>query len=147
MKFLVGILSLLFLYGCTLSRDDTEFALPEGSATAGKELFARFQCGTCHDFSGKGDKVRLGGDRLTQKTYNELVTSVINPSHRIAPAWLEKNPDATVSPMKVYNDIMTVAELVDLVTFIRSKYKVIEWKPMDYKEYEYRSRSWKLRNN
>lgn len=58
--------------------------------------------------------VKLGGKISGIKTYAELVTSVMNPSHKIA----EGYPKSTfqvdgVSKMTNYNDVMTVSELAD----------------------------------
>ena len=70
-------------------------------------------------------KIHLGGDVSTQKTYGDLVTSVINPSHKIARRYEQKSSAETgLSKMKNYNEVMTVQELIDLVTFLQSEYKV-----------------------
>ena len=61
------------------------------------------------------------------KTYAQLVTSVINPSHKLAPR--SKSIDEKISnddgssKMRVFNDVMTVQELIDLVAFLQPKYQ------------------------
>jgi sulfur-oxidizing protein SoxX len=67
-----------------------------------------------------------------------LLTSVINPSHKIYP---NLNPDVTTldgqSKMPIFNDVMTVTELVDLVTFLQPYYKVLPPNPSNYYFYKY----------
>lgn len=110
------------------------FALPEGDIEAGKATFERLECNACHSISGiewKGGsdslQINLGGEVSTKKTYGDLVTSVINPSHKIAQSYKENTGAITetgLSKMKNYNEIMTVQELIDLVTFLQSEYRV-----------------------
>ena len=109
------------------------FALPEGEIEKGKVTYKRLACNECHSISniewkgGKDNlKIQLGGDVSTQKSYGYLVTSVINPSHKVAPRYREKtSTEGDLSKMKNYNDIMTVQELIDIVTFLQSEYHVI----------------------
>ena len=108
------------------------FALPEGNVENGKVTYTRLGCNECHSISeiewkGGNDslKIKLGGEVSIQKSYAELVTSVINPSHKIA--WSHKSNASTeegYSKMKNYNEIMTVQELIDIVSFLQSEYKV-----------------------
>ncbi len=109
------------------------FALPEGSAIKGKALFMDLYCNECHSivdikWSGNAKKIHfeLGGNVRFQKSYGELVASVINPSHKIAKKYYGQ-PTADekgISKMKNYNEVMTVQELIDLVTFLQSEYQV-----------------------
>ena len=69
--------------------------------------------------------MKLGGQVSSSKTYGQLVTSVINPLHRIAHSYKPQNTDADGhSTMRNYNDVMTVKQLVDLVTFLESQYEL-----------------------
>jgi sulfur-oxidizing protein SoxX len=62
-----------------------------------------------------------------------LVTSIINPLHKIAKGYeLDSITESGMSKMRNYNDIMTVTELVDLVTYLQPHYKV---KPYEYTPY------------
>lgn len=127
----VFCLLLAFVLGC--NKESKGFALPQGDMEAGKATFMALNCNACHsiaDIQWKGEdenlKLPLGGKTTRIKTYGELVTSVINPSHKIS----ENFPGELVnaqgeSKMKVYNDIITVQELVDIVTFLQSEYEVI----------------------
>ena len=111
------------------------FVLPEGDIDKGKATFKRLECNACHsiaeiEWKGGNDnlKIPLGGEIPTKKTYGNLVTSVINPSHKIARSYQQKNDSLTtekgLSKMKNYNEVMTVQELIDLVTFLQSEYKI-----------------------
>jgi cytochrome c2 len=120
----------LILSGC--NQQARGFALPEGDIEEGKATYKRLACNACHSISeiewkGGSDSlnIHLGGKTSVQKTYGELVTSVINPSHKIAWSYKRKTSTAEgLSKMKNYNEVMTVRELVDLVTFLQSEYKI-----------------------
>ncbi|WP_430965296.1 hypothetical protein [Spongiimicrobium sp. 2-473A-2-J] len=109
------------------------FALPAGNIEEGKATYTSLACNTCHsipgvEWTGGSDslKIQLGGEVSAQKSYGYLVTSIINPSHKIARSYKQKNPDhGGLSKMKNYNEVMTVQELIDLVTFLQSEYDVI----------------------
>jgi len=61
------------------------------------------------------------------KSYSELVTSVINPSHElIRHRRAEDVSQDGQSLMVVYNDVMTVSELSDIVAFLETRYSKIE---------------------
>ncbi|MDC1379154.1 hypothetical protein N8273_00790 [Algibacter sp.] len=109
------------------------FALPEGDIEKGKVTYKRLACIECHSIpniewkGGKDNlKIHLGGEVTSLKTYGDLVTSVINPSHKVASFYNQKtSTEGGLSNMKNYNEIMTVQELIDLVTFLQSEYQVI----------------------
>ena len=109
------------------------FALPEGSIEKGKETYLRLACIECHSIpniewkGGKDNlKIPLGGEVTSLKTYGNLVTSVINPSHKVASFYNQKtSTEGDLSKMKNYNEVMTVQELIDLVTFLQSEYQVV----------------------
>ena len=118
------------------------FALPEGDIEKGKVTYERLVCNECHSIpniewkGGKDNlKIHLGGDVTSLKTYGGLVTSVINPSHKVALFYnQETSNEDGLSKMKNYNDVMTVQELIDLVTFLQSEYKVVP-PPTSYTPY------------
>ncbi len=111
--------------------------LPDGDIEKGKLAFVEFGCPGCHEVTGvavvaaapKGAPpmmVELGGPVRRVETYGELVTSIVNPSHgltRLYPA--EEVAIGDESRMKDFNDTMTVAQLIDLVAFLQSKYERI----------------------
>ena len=125
------VLVLILTAGCEPAAN-RGLVLPEGDAVKGQETFVRLQCNACHrvkdvemldNEDGKAYSVTLGGQR--NKDYAELVTSIINPSHRIAGHFRDDGTEITgQSPMANYNDVMTVTELVNLVEFLKEQYKV-----------------------
>ena len=105
--------------------------LPPGNIDAGKATFVALGCNDCHRVaeiervadSGTDLNLRLGGKVSKVKTYGELVTSIINPSHKIVRPYPPQPVEVDgKSAMRRYNDIMTVQQLVDLVTFLESEY-------------------------
>ena len=76
----------------------------------------------------------IGHRHGTVRTYGELVTAVINPSHHLAGEYRRAvgSSDAK-SPMRDHNGTMTVQELIDLVAFLQSTYS--EFLPNDYDPY------------
>lgn len=137
----------LMLTACSEGPDSPKgFSLPEGNADTGKAIFIAYKCLACHTMQGLEDntiapqlekKVLLGGDVRTIKTYAELVTSVINPSHKIAVGYQREGfIDATgKSHMRNYNDLMTVTELIDLVAFLQPQYNLKPFSRTNYPHY------------
>jgi len=105
-----------------------------GDAEKGQALFVEYGCNGCHvvpgvDLPEGGGPVRivLGGRVSKVKSYPELVTSVINPSHKFIPR--RRADEVSVdgeSLMTVYNDVMTVTELIDIVAFLEASYVELE---------------------
>ena len=138
--------ALLGLVACdTGPKGSIGFSLPDGNAEKGKANYVSFQCHSCHDSAQvpqlKADgpatvSVPLGGETTRIKSYGELVTSIINPSHKIV---RRKSSDMTdklgESRMVVYNDIMTITQLIDLVAFVQSSYTLAPYKPSNYPVY------------
>ncbi len=120
----------LFLSSC--DGQARGFALPEGDIEAGKMTYRMLACSSCHSISeiewtGGSDSLNipLGGEVITKKSYGDLVTSVINPSHKIAGGYKQQvTTEGGLSKMKNYNEVMTVQELIDLVAFLQSEYKI-----------------------
>ncbi len=139
---IIGV-GLLAMGGCGADRmSEKGFSLPEGNAVRGKDAFLYMHCHECHMIAGEvlpraeladPPYVELGGTVTRVKTYGELVTAIINPSHKLAKGY----PIDTVSHdgesnMPVYNGFMTVQELIDIVMFLQPHYEVYVPK------YEYR---------
>lgn len=136
MKLITTLLMLLvFASGC--ERDmmsERGFALPGGDAASGRDVFLYMQCNQCHTMvdeelpvvPGFEPYVELGGDVSTVKTYGELVTSIINPSHKLAQGYAaDQVSEDGESNMYDYNRYMTVQELIDLVMFLQPHYNVV----------------------
>lgn len=133
------IAGLLGMAGCT--KESTGFSLPQGDVSAGKRVFVELRCNDCHSISdieyaesevpveywGKETTgkihVVLGGKTDRYRTQGELVASVINPGHRISTSYA-RHLATTDSPMRTYNQVMTVQELIDLVTFLQEEYEI-----------------------
>ena len=126
----------LVLSGCDEDRTMSErgFRLPDGNAQAGRETFVYMHCNQCHTIKGEElptipgfePFVELGGPVTRVKTYGELVTAVINPSHKLAQGYpAELVSDDGVSKMYNYNGFMTVQELTDIVMFLQPHYDVV----------------------
>jgi mono/diheme cytochrome c family protein len=142
--------SLLFVLYLTMAgcnpgpTSSAGFRLPDGDADAGLEAFLYMQCNQCHTIKGMDlpvipdtdpPYVELGGKVTYVKTYGELVTSIINPSHRLATGYAaEKVSVNGKSNMYDYNRHMTVQELIDLVAFLQSHYDVVP-PQFDYRIY------------
>lgn len=147
-RFQCFLLTLLLvgLSGCNNGPDSPRgFSLPKGDEAQGELVFRKYQCLSCHTLEGveAPDLVKefekpiaLGGTTSRIKTYAELVTSVINPSHKISPRYLNMGgtPDEQ-SKMRVFNDVMTVTELTNLVSFLQPKYKVQPYQYTRYGQY------------
>ncbi|WP_047813976.1 c-type cytochrome [Rhodopirellula islandica] len=150
---LFGVL-LLGLIGCTPDpKSGKGFTLPEGDITRGKSTFEQLNCQACHTVAGvtfddteqssNSDStdlkvVALGGEKMAVQTYGDLVTSIINPSHRFAKGFDQADiASEGESKMRNYNEVMTVQQLIDLVTFLESHYSVKPYEPTPYGPYSF----------
>ncbi len=134
----------LLLAGCEVEANSPRgFVLPDGDVSAGQTAFTELHCSRCHTVEGTelatdGDEraihVTLGGEVRRVRTYGELVTAIINPSHDLARG---HEPDAVSkdgkSFMADYNQEMTVQQMIDLVAFLQSTY--IEYLPEEFEPY------------
>lgn len=132
----IVFLGLAGVAGCEADRmSERGFSLPEGNALDGQKAFVYLHCYECHFIEGielppvetdDNPYVQLGGKVSRVKTYGDLVTSIINPSHKLAPGYpLETISDDGQSKMPVYNGYMTVQELIDIVAFLQPQYDVV----------------------
>lgn len=99
-------------------------------------------CNQCHSLPGvewigesvgNAIHVPLGGKVGKVKSYEELVTSIINPSHKIHKRHLVE-PFSTEgeSNMLKYNEILKVEDLVNIVTFLQTEYKLTRLDDIHY---------------
>lgn len=127
---------LLLLVGCqNTAKASAGFRLPDGDPVAGQRVFSEMKCYTCHTVIGlelpaptidPPVPVVLGGEVSYVKTDGELVTSIINPSHKIPPLLREELVKRDgASRMPDYRDAMNVRELQDLVAFLHTRYEVV----------------------
>jgi hypothetical protein len=134
--FLAAALCGLLLAGCG-QESGLGFRLPDGSPERGRAAFLALRCNACHRVvgldepdQGKGlANVVLGGETMRVKNYGELVTAIINPSHRIAPGYplsQVTTPDGqSLMNLAYLNDVTTVQQLIDLVAFLQGSYRVV----------------------
>jgi L-cysteine S-thiosulfotransferase len=117
-------------------RSSAGFRLPPGDVERGRVAFVELKCHACHEVSGLDDlpapvvdpkvPVVLGGEIPHVRTDGDLITSIINPSHKIAPGYpLDEVRRGEESRMIDYSDAMTVRQMIDLVAFLQSRYTVI----------------------
>jgi hypothetical protein len=115
---------------------DRGIHLPQGDADRGREAFVDLRCHACHEIEGfdppasivAGTRIMLGGPTVRVDTYGDLVTSIANPSHRIARGYPPEAVTVDGVPLMslIYlNDVMTVQQLVDVVAFLQTAYDVV----------------------
>lgn len=138
-SLLIGALALTFwLSACdTGPKSARGFSLPDGDAATGQQNFLKLKCNDCHSVAGM-DQLRegvdalmtvpLGGKTTHISTYGELVTSIINPTHKISKKYsANKVAENGESKMRNNNDVLTVTELIDLVAFLQAQYELEEY--------------------
>ena len=138
----LSLLAFSLITGMMLGACDPEavmsargFRLPDGDAQAGREAFLYMQCHQCHTIKGEtlpvlpGENppyVELGGTVTQVKNYGQLVTSIINPSLKLATGYAEEVvSEGGESHMYIYNQHMTVQELIDIVMYLQPYYDVV----------------------
>jgi hypothetical protein len=110
--------------------------LPQGDALQGRKAFVDLRCHACHEIEGlefptpivAASRVLLGGQTARIKTYGDLLTSIANPSHRLArgypPEAVALDGVALMTLIRL-NEVMTVQQLVDLAAFLQAEYEVV----------------------
>lgn len=127
------------LGGCNRGPEPVSgFVLPEGDPALGQKVFEEVGCRYCHQIAGLELPpfaaepvldIPLGGKVLKVKNYGDLLNSVVNPNHTVELSYklkleADERKDAE-SPMPVFNDVLTVTELIDLVAFLHSRYELL----------------------
>lgn len=143
----VGFLAIaIFVAACTsLPETQPRLRLPEGDPKKGQATFVELECHACHGvedldlppYTGTSPaSVKLGGWYVRVKTYEELITSIIHPSHELIAGYDETEIAIDgESVMPIFNDEMTVTQLIDLVAFLQEKYGIFP--PESYAEYKF----------
>ena len=131
------VLLMLVTAACSGPKSGAGLRLPDGDVERGRAAFLELKCSTCHTVAGTEVPVPskdyayvrvvvLGGEVRQVKTYGALVTSIINPSHSLAPGYpKELITKGNQSAMTNFNDTMTVRQLIDLVAFLQSRYNFV----------------------
>jgi hypothetical protein len=126
----------LLLGGCDQGGTKVRgFILPTGDASRGEETFVALGCPACHtvfnsDISQPADadfSVQLGGRLLQVKHYGDLLTSIVNPDHRVLPPYDDDKSEEGKprSPMPDFTATMSVQQLINVVEFLHGKYEKI----------------------
>lgn len=130
MRFISGIVFAFVLAGCS-PKSPRGFSLPEGNAEAGKVAFLDLGCVHCHRLPSEPDdsiRVLVGGPVTRLETYGMLVSSIVDPAHKISDRatenQLEKDGSSPMATAQL-NESMTVAQLVDLVAWLHPLYEVV----------------------
>jgi mono/diheme cytochrome c family protein len=114
------------------------FPVDQGDIAAGRQAFLDHRCHQCHSIADErlpplagADRpiLALGGPTSIVRSYADLTTSIINPEHAISERYrdqlLLRGELPLESPMPTPNlDTMTVRQLLDIVTFLDSKYEL-----------------------
>lgn len=147
---LMALCVLFCLSACDIDdRRQGDFYLPEGDAARGEEYFVSLGCVGCHTVieselpepaEAAPVRVLLGSRTGGMMSYGQLVTSIVNPSHRLSARYRkdEVSQDGE-SLMTNYNDVLTVTQLTDLVAFLQAHYEQAERPGYKYPVYDYRS--------
>ena len=144
-RLMILLLTLPWLAACQAGKESpVGFSLPEGNPLAGKMAFEELQCNYCHQTAdvaklpdgSKDISVFLGGEVGRVKTYADLVTSVINPSHKLAPGYPANMISLGMeSKMANYNSAMSVQQLIDVVAYLQPLYTLRVYEPTHYRGY------------
>ena len=130
----LALVALIFA-GCAPGPKSTRgFVFPEGNVARGKSAFVELNCYECHQVRGVHDLPRpdkpsgkvivLGGEVRTTRTYGDLLTAIIHPSQEVTAKTVDHNQSEETMPMA--NDVMTVQQMLDLVTFLSPRYEKLE---------------------
>lgn len=138
--YVAGLLALSV--ACGGRHSAAGFRLPDDAdAGRGKVAFATLECHTCHQVPGVDlprptvqppVPVLLGGDVDREMTDGYLVTSIINPNHRLAAYPRSEISRGGRSRMPSYADRITVRQLTDIVAFLQANYTVRPPAPQYY---------------
>ncbi|MGH7846418.1 MAG: copper-binding protein [Candidatus Binatia bacterium] len=102
---------------------DWQFTMPKGDAAKGRAAFEKYVCYVCHEVRGEKFPAAAPGNALGPELgqmgplhpLEYFTESVVNPSAHAAKK--HRGPDGK-STMPVYNDRMTVQELIDVSTYL-----------------------------
>ena len=134
---IITLASLLAGAGCTKGpKSMKNFRLPDGDTGRGKAAFVALKCNSCHTVAGvelpaptaePGKVLALGGEVARLRTYGDLLTAIVHPAYELSDKLTTKaRTKMGASPMKSVNDVMTVTQLIDLVTFLQPRYRQLD---------------------
>lgn len=104
------------------------FFLPQGDPEAGRKAFSDLKCTSCHWAANEVDLSApvaekpgpMLGDKQAHYTSGWIANSIVSPSHTIAYGSHGEADDSELSRMGDFKDVMTVRQLIDIVSYIQS---------------------------
>jgi mono/diheme cytochrome c family protein len=103
-----------------------QFTLPMGDPGTGREIFITMQCYTCHNVAGEHFPAYpprdVGPDLTSMGAHHPaayLAESILHPNAVIITGKGYTGPDG-LSRMPEYNSSLTIAQLIDLVAYLKS---------------------------
>jgi L-cysteine S-thiosulfotransferase len=133
-KILLGAaLMMMFAAACTPTRKSAAgFHLPDGNPERGKAVFVEMKCYTCHRVAGvegldlsARTPVTLGGRVRYTPTDGQIVTSIVEPSYRMAEGYRKDLIEVDGrSLMPDTSHAMTIRQMIDLVAFLQANYEI-----------------------
>jgi mono/diheme cytochrome c family protein len=135
LALVLGVAAAAGLCACADRHSGAGLRLPDGDAERGRQVFLDQKCHTCHRVEGVDlpapsasppVPVVLGGPVPHVKTDGDLVTSILNPSHSLPGAYRPEEVKAgEASRMPDYGDTLSARQLVDVIAFLQSRYRVV----------------------
>ncbi len=107
--------------------------IPQGNIARGETVFLEQRCYRCHTLEGRELpdfdlpaklKIHLGGSTHLLWNRDEFGRAILNPKHIVAPQYQAvmiqagDKAGAQESPMPNFNTLLSVADLIDLATFL-----------------------------
>jgi mono/diheme cytochrome c family protein len=125
----------MFGAGCS-AYSSFGFPVEQGDIEAGEQVFIDYRCHRCHTVAGvalpeiagaASPRLELGGETSHVTAYSELVTSIINPNHKISDRYREQLTQRPTGPLETqmpmaHIETMTIRQLINLVAFLDSRY-------------------------
>jgi hypothetical protein len=134
--------AVLVLFGVTAACDSRHspaaFHLPAGDIDRGKTAFVELGCHSCHEVPGaavpapaphSAVPVKLGGVVDQRFSDGYLVTALLDPSYQLAPYSRDQVTVDGKSKMPCYTTKMSTQQMIDVVTFLQSRYSLRRWSP------------------
>jgi cytochrome c2 len=102
------------------------FSWPAGNPVAGREVFIKLECHTCHEVTGEQfpapEPGKVGPELSSMASLHPaeyFAEAIINPSVVVEEGRGYRTPDGH-SKMPSYNELVTVQEVIDLVAYLKS---------------------------
>lgn len=106
-----------------------KFSWPAGNAAAGREVFVKLECFSCHEVRGEqfpkpdhGEDPGEAGPELSSMAplhpAEYFAEAILNPNAVVEEGKGYRAPDGK-SKMPSYNDLVSLQELIDLVAYLK----------------------------